>query len=475
MLDWLVYGGIGWGLACDYNLNSTSTNQEQACGPRFTPSIVAERNTGIQRTLLYGVGDVRYHPTLSRVDLVDTTAGIVHVWEIQRDLIFRFQAQGTRGQEYSGFAANLLATDAFLTKPLNFNRGYGSTSIQKEFGNFFTAIGGSVTRTEYEDITDNLGNTIDEGLRNNTFTTLNGRIGYHISPIIYTYIEPSLNRYQYTASHLDFNGYRVVAGLGSGRIGLFNGEIYAGYATQRFDDPTVGETSIPVVGGRLSWYPTRFLTHTFTADRTFASSDFSNNGVLLGSVTNTGTGLLPGSLVTSTTARLNSNWDVNRFFDLSWSISDQRLEYLNSSRRDDLLTFVGGVTFKIRPGLGIQVNYIHQNLFTNFPGAEFTRDFVSVGAQSNSNLIAKTAFGLSREMDHAYRASNYRVERNLRRPSSRTRQVSRPVTNAPVSMLMRVGSTSGDSIGVWPCTTTFPKPILLFRNSSRIQSRSSAL
>ena len=89
---------------------------------------------------------------------------------------------------------------------------------------------------------------------------------------------------------------------------------FAGYATQRFDDPTVGDTSIPVVGGRLSWYPTRFLTHTFTADRTFASSDFSNNGVLLGSVTNTGTGLLPGSLVTSTTANLNGDWDVNRFF-----------------------------------------------------------------------------------------------------------------------------------------------------------------
>ena len=56
VMDWLLYGGIGWGLACDYNLNSTPTNQEQACGPRFTPSIVAARNTGIQRTLLYGVG-----------------------------------------------------------------------------------------------------------------------------------------------------------------------------------------------------------------------------------------------------------------------------------------------------------------------------------------------------------------------------------------------------------------------------------
>ena len=71
--DWLLYGGLGVGAACDYNLNSTPTNQQRACGPQFTPSIVAAHNTGIQRTLLYAVGDIRYYPTLSRVDLVDTT------------------------------------------------------------------------------------------------------------------------------------------------------------------------------------------------------------------------------------------------------------------------------------------------------------------------------------------------------------------------------------------------------------------
>jgi Putative beta-barrel porin 2 len=382
LADWLLYGGMGWGAACDYNLNSTPTNQEQACGPRFTPSIVAERNTGIQRTLLYGVGDVRYYPTLGRVDLVDTTAGLVHVWEIQRDLIFRVQAQGTRGQEYSGFSANLLPTGAFLTTPVNFTRGYGSTSIQKEFGNFFTAIGGSYTHTVYEDAQDNLGNTIDEEFRNGNVTTANGRIGYHISPIIYTYVEPTYNWQRYAASNLNSEGYRVVAGLGSGRIGLFNGEIYAGYATQQFENPLVGTTSIPVFGGKLSWFPTRFLTYTFTADRTFATSDFNANGLVPGSITNTGPGLLPGSSTIATTATLTGIWDFSRRFAFNGSVSNQRLEYLNSSRQDDLLTLVGGVTFKIRPGLGIQVNYIHQNLFTNFPGAEYTRDFISVGAQS---------------------------------------------------------------------------------------------
>src|SRR5512139_3522592 len=79
--DWLLYGGLGWGAACGYNLNSSPKNPQQACGPQFTPSVVAEHNTGIQRTLLYGVGDIRWYPSLNRVDVVNTTAGVVHVWE----------------------------------------------------------------------------------------------------------------------------------------------------------------------------------------------------------------------------------------------------------------------------------------------------------------------------------------------------------------------------------------------------------
>jgi hypothetical protein len=271
-----------------------------------------------------------------------------------------------------------------VTSPVKYSQGYGSASIQKEFGSFFTAIGGSATRTVYDNIQDNLGNTIDEQSRNGTVSTANARFGYYISPIIYTYIEPTLNWQRYADPNLNSQGYRVVAGLGSGRIGLVNGEIYGGYASQRFDDPLVGTTSIPIVGGRLSWFPTRFLTYTFTADRTFGTSDFLANGlgVAPGSVINTGAGLLPGAVTTMTAARLSGTWDFSRLLSFNASVGDQRIDYLDSSRRDDLLTFVGGVLFKIRPGLGIQVNYTHQNLFSNFPGAPFKRDFVSAGAQS---------------------------------------------------------------------------------------------
>src|SRR5262249_8195972 len=124
-LDWLLYGGLGFGLACDYNLASSPTNPQRACGPQFSPSIIAAHNTGIQRTLLYGTGDIRYYPTLGhdQIQPVNTTAGIVHLWEIQRDLMFRIQAQGTLSQDYTGLAANLLPTSAFITTPLQYAQG----------------------------------------------------------------------------------------------------------------------------------------------------------------------------------------------------------------------------------------------------------------------------------------------------------------------------------------------------------------
>src|SRR5262249_39404766 len=119
-----------------------------------------------------------------------------------------------------------------------------------------------------------------------------------------------------------------------------------------------------------------------TGDRTFTTSDFNTNGLATGSVTNTGPGVLPGSVTTATTLKLAADWDFSQRFSFNAAISEARLDYLNSFRRDDLVTLVRGVTYKVKPSLGIQVNYTHQNLFSNFPGADLSRDFISVGAQS---------------------------------------------------------------------------------------------
>jgi Putative beta-barrel porin 2 len=367
--DWLVSASLGYGGTYDSNVNATAINPQAVWGASFIPTVTAEYNTGIQRSQLYLNGNVIYYPSIGRVNLNGTQAGLIHVWEIQRDLIFRFQTQVAEVQAGSSFN-NFLTSGIYATTPLSYTQAFGSSSIQKEFGLFFTAIGGSITGTKYQNTTDNLGNVINEQFQDGTVSTVNYRFGFHLTPLIYTYVEPSYNWTNYQESNLDSHGYRVVGGIGSGLISLFSGEIYGGYLKQMFENPTIGDQTSPVVGGRLSWFPTRFLTIAFNADENFGTTD--SNALAF----------TPGTPTKITTIRASVNYDFSNWYALTTSISDQRQNFLDSSRVDSLLSYNAGIIFKLRPGFGLQVGYTHQDLYSNFPGVAYSRDMVTVGGST---------------------------------------------------------------------------------------------
>ncbi len=227
VFDWLIFGSAALGAAYDSNVNSSPTSPIAAYGPRFQPTIIAERNTGIQRTLIYGVGDIRYYPSVGITQVYDTTAGIVHLWEIQRDFLFRTQGQVTRGEDALGLT-NVAGNILVPIDPIKSTRLYGSASLEKGFGLVFTGFGGSITRENFEDTHTSTGIDVNESFRDGSIATVNGRLGFHISPIIYSFVEPSANWARHNAANLDSEGYRIIAGLGSARIGLMNGEIYGG-------------------------------------------------------------------------------------------------------------------------------------------------------------------------------------------------------------------------------------------------------
>jgi hypothetical protein len=368
-LDWLIYGNLAAGGVYDSNV-FLSPNQQAAYGTRIQPSIVAARNTGTQRTLVYGFGDLRYYPSENRTDVVNTAAGIAHVWEIYRDLIFRSQFEVARGLQSSSLISAVSGPSVLYIEPVKYTSLFGSTSIEKSFGRFFTAIGGSVTGNFYDNTTDSLGNAIDETFQNGTRVTLNGRVGYNISPIVYTFVEPSVNWGKFQGSNLNSNGYQIVGGLGTARIGRFNGEIYAGVLTEYFSDPSTPTMTHPIYGGRLSWYPTRFVTVTGSIDQTLATSDFSPNLFQNGSPTNVNT------------SKLVASWSMLRDVTLEGSVQLQHYEYLNSPRLDDLRLFGLKTTYMLTERLGITLDYNYGILTSNTPGVAYSRNFVGFGATS---------------------------------------------------------------------------------------------
>ena len=365
-LDWLIYGNLSTGGTYDSNVYA-SPSQQAVYGARFQPSVIAERNTGIQRTFVYGIGDIRYYPSIGQVDLFGTSAGVVHVWEIQRDLIFRTQLDISRSQINSSFSNQSIT---YFVKPVNYTSLFGSTSIEKHFGRFFTAIGGSVTGTVYDDTTDSLGNVIDEHFQDGSRSTFKGRVGYDITPIVYAFVEPSVNSGKFRNSNLNSNGYQIVGGLGTARISLFNGEIYAGTLSEHFSDPLTPNLTRGIFGGKISWYPTRFVTLTGSYDQSLGTSDFSPTLFSTGSVTKIDT------------AKLLASWSVLRNVTLEGNLTFQHYEYLNSPRLDESAQYGMKTTYMLTPKLGVYLEYNYVQLTSNTAGVAYNRNLVSLGASS---------------------------------------------------------------------------------------------
>ena len=60
----------------------------------------------------------------------------------------------------------------------------------------------------------------------------------------------------------------------------------------------------------------------------------------------------------------------------------KQVNYLNSSRKDDFAVVNAGIIFKIMPGFGLQLGYAHPHLYSNFPGAPYSRDVVTVSGNT---------------------------------------------------------------------------------------------
>ncbi|MEG6508904.1 outer membrane beta-barrel protein [Methyloligella sp. 2.7D] len=369
VFDWLVYGQLGVGSAYNSNLNGSSSNPQSASGVRLTPSVLALHDTGIHRTELYGIGDIRFYPSESVTTFDNTRVGGVETWEIQRDLIYRIQGQVGFDNDITSIGNPGQA--GVPDEPIHYRQDFASTSLEKGFGRFFAAVGGSLAHNDFQNSKDAFGNVVNEDFRDGTDYTVTNRLGYYVSGFSYVYVEPSWQWQRYSeASYLNSDGTRIVAGVGSERISLFSGEIYTGYFSQDFEDPSYGTVDGPLYGGTLSWFPRRFLTFTANLDHGFSTSDFRAQPTNMGSMTEDYVGAL------------SAEWSVTRAVTLDAGFGYTTEDYINSIRRDEITSASAGITYYFRNHFGLNVEYTYSDRDSNVRGAGYSSNFVSAGAKT---------------------------------------------------------------------------------------------
>ncbi|WP_029002492.1 outer membrane beta-barrel protein [Azorhizobium doebereinerae] len=373
--DWLVHGVANVGAVYNDNLYGTNTNRVGSWGFGVAPSLLAERNTGLFKTTLYGGLNADFYDSNSNADTVTGRAGLVNVWEIQRDLTWRAQFDYYRDVYYPGGAPGTTGTSGPVASPEGMNQFFGSTGLHKDFGQMFADIGGSVTYTTYADPSAASGQVYNLTSPDGLIYTATGRIGYNLSPVIYVFVEPRLNWWQYTNSLFDSTGYRLVGGLGTDRISLFRGEIFAGYQSQDFGSASLGTVDSPVVGGAVSWFPTRDLTFKLTADQTIAVSTPS----LAFSADNVG---FYDSYVTKNTAvGLTGTYTINRQWSSNAGLTYTHSDYVGQPRVDDQYGATVGVTYMMLNNWGINLSYTYTNVDSNIPTDSYTQNVTRISAR----------------------------------------------------------------------------------------------
>ncbi|HEY1796198.1 MAG TPA: outer membrane beta-barrel protein [Stellaceae bacterium] len=372
--DWLLYPTIFAGALFDSNPSQSSSGAKSSAGARLVPSLLAETTNGISKTTIYGMADAQLYTNQSgsNSNTVAARAGFIENYQFAPDLVFNGQGDFTRQRDlFSTFGIDhAVATPqnptgiglAPVNNPLTYNQYSGSATLQKNFNQAFVSLGGSVIDLEYDHASTAAPSP------NGVDTTETVRGGYWINPVIYGYVEGSVDQRNYSTSILNSSGYRVVGGLGSDQIGLVRGEVYAGYQAENYNLGAIGTVGSPVYGARLYYYPLPELTLSGSVDESLGVSFLTTApGVPAGAATRVTTSL------GQATYALMQNWSASSRFGFIHT------DYAGTPRNDDAWTVGATLNYSIWRNVALTLDYQHIDMTSNVALQGFTRDVATVG------------------------------------------------------------------------------------------------
>ena len=405
--QWLISGAVG--VSTFYNSNiyqSTTPPILQGPGFEIQPSLLADFNTGIYETSIYGNIDSKIYPTLdSSNDTFNRQAGFLQKYSPLPDLLFTAQGNYAHSTNASVLlnsttpaatsipspivspanpalpgAAGVVANAQTVVDP---NDTYTATaSVYKEFNRAYAIFGGSITDTTFQTTPSS----------NYNLAAYYGAGGFWFSPLFYAFANGAQSFYD-PAVGLSSASYFVKSGIGSDRIGFFQGSIYAGeQATVVADNG--GQAGGDIYGGAISYFPIQPWNMTFSVDRlrnvaniTVATSQaLSGSAGALPSGAAGGLGLSGVGISTNTSAQITTlAYRTNYAFSPQTSafgvVSVIPIAYLGTSRVDYSWNASVGVRHQLEDHLTLTFNYT----FTRYesevlPSSNFTSNIIALGA-----------------------------------------------------------------------------------------------
>ena len=168
---------------------------------------------------------------------------------------------------------------------------------------------------------------------------------------------------------MEINSQTIVAGLGSDRISLFRGEIFAGMQRQTYSQPLIRDSINPLFGGKLYWYPTRALTITTAVNQKFSDTSVPSPGNPNG---------FPKR---ETAASIDLKYNMSQSWSASLHARYARSVFQMIRRKDDAWNAGAIWTYDVRKNLTLTLGYDYYKLLSTDPNVPYTHSIYKLGAK----------------------------------------------------------------------------------------------
>lgn len=216
------------------------------------------------------------------------------------------------------------------------------------------------------------------------------RGSYEIIPDYLGYIRfgSSLYDYWHTApggTRANFSTYRADVGLQIRPRHLISGEAYAGYLIQQPAQSSVGSTSTPDFGGRLTWSITQLTTLNLTGLMTF-NTGTPGSATFISTATPGSTILITGSAGNSYLSRTitaTADHELLRNLLVNLNATYGNFTFQGITRTDNFFTVGAGLRYLVNRNLFLGGSYLFTQYTSTIPRSSFNQNILTlrVGTQ----------------------------------------------------------------------------------------------
>ncbi|MBN9050305.1 MAG: outer membrane beta-barrel protein [Rhizobiales bacterium] len=315
---WMIMPSVTGGVSYDNNVFASGADKQGDLAATVKSSL------GMQSLWeRHGIdiqGDVRSmrYRRFSQLDQTDASLRVRGRIDLWHDAAILSSLRVARQHEGVGSLTSPTAAAA----PTPYDLASGDITYWQRFNRLAASIGVRTDYYNYGSTRARDGSIINQDSRDGRIAVAHGRFDYALTPALGLFTALEINRRDLRGTltqALGSQGYRSLSGINVRFGHLVWGEFGAGYASQRFNDSTIGTIAGPAFRGMLTWSPTRMLDLHFKAEQIVTeASDTVVGGIK------------------ANTFQLGADYELRRNLVLSVAAVYERDQFYGQSRNDEV-------------------------------------------------------------------------------------------------------------------------------------------